>query len=233
MARLTIEEIFIPGKTCQIPAILISPAAPKGAALIIHGYGGNKEEQLGLGFRVADAGLGVCVMDLRGHGHHPLPLDTGVRDDIEAIIHYLRSFGTVIIIGHSVGGRLALLSSADYHIALSPPLRETFSIETQNRLKLVRSYRVHPPDTSVLFDLLKQTPIRDPMQYTGKNSLILFGERDMPEIISDCTTLMQTSGSVFCITGAFHNDIYLAEQAFECINTQIREWYPEKSGEIT
>ncbi|ACL16812.1 alpha/beta hydrolase [Methanosphaerula palustris] len=228
MARLTIEEIFVPGTTCRIPGILIRPAEPTGAAVIVHGYGGNKEEQLGLGFRVANAGLAACVIDLRGHGSHPLPLDAGMRDDTEEVIRYLRSFGKVVAIGHSVGGRLALLSSADYHIALSPPLRETFDEETRERLKLVRSYRVRPHDTAALFEVLRQLPIRDPVHYAGKNSLILYGERDMPEIIADCSALARAGGPVFCIPGAFHNDIYLAEEAMTTISDRIREWFPGK-----
>jgi dienelactone hydrolase len=46
--------------------VLIQPADPRGAAVIVHGgYGGNKEEQLGLGWRVAEAGLVAYVIDLR------------------------------------------------------------------------------------------------------------------------------------------------------------------------
>jgi dienelactone hydrolase len=41
----------------EIPAIMIEPAAPKGAAVVIHGYGGCKEEQLGMAWRIAEKGL--------------------------------------------------------------------------------------------------------------------------------------------------------------------------------
>lgn len=36
---------------------MIEPAAPKGAAVVIHGYGGCKEEQLGMAWRIAEKGL--------------------------------------------------------------------------------------------------------------------------------------------------------------------------------
>lgn len=89
--KLIIENVFISGETCRIPGILIRSAKPKDAAVIMHGYGGSKEEQLGLGFRVASAGLVTCIIDLRGHCSHPLPLDAGVKDDMETVIRYLHS----------------------------------------------------------------------------------------------------------------------------------------------
>jgi predicted alpha/beta-fold hydrolase len=69
--HMDIENRFLPGDGCKVPAILIQPEDPIGAAVIVHGYGGNKEEQLGLGWRVAEAGLVACVIDLRGHGGIP------------------------------------------------------------------------------------------------------------------------------------------------------------------
>jgi alpha-beta hydrolase superfamily lysophospholipase len=63
-----INNHFLPVDGYKITAILIQPEEPPGAAVIVHGYGGNKEEQLGLGRQVADAALVACVIDLRGHG---------------------------------------------------------------------------------------------------------------------------------------------------------------------
>jgi len=41
------------------PGILITPETSKGGVLVVHGYGGCKEEIVGLGVRVAALGLGL------------------------------------------------------------------------------------------------------------------------------------------------------------------------------
>jgi pimeloyl-ACP methyl ester carboxylesterase len=143
----------VPAEGYDIPAILIEPAHPRGAAVIMHGYGGNKEEQAGLGWVVALAGLVSLVIDLRGHGEHPLPLGGDIRDDAGAAIRFCRRFGKVTAIGHSLGGRLALTCDADYHIALSPSLSRTYGERTREMLQSLRSYRVHPPDLAPLLAL--------------------------------------------------------------------------------
>jgi alpha-beta hydrolase superfamily lysophospholipase len=116
-----IESMIIEGDNLQVPTIRIIPNDPIGAAVIVHGYGGSKEEQLGLAWRVAGSGLATYAIDLRGHGQHPLELDDAVKDDAELAIQYARSHGSVVAMGHSLGGRLALMSSADFAIGTSPP----------------------------------------------------------------------------------------------------------------
>lgn len=63
LERKTIEAVG-----CGIPAVILTPGAPRGAAVVVHGYGVNKEEILGLASRVAGWGLAVCALDLRGYG---------------------------------------------------------------------------------------------------------------------------------------------------------------------
>src|SRR2546425_12904265 len=43
-----------------------------------------------------------------------------IRDELEAGVRYLRRFGCVAAVGISLGGRLALMSSADCMAAISP-----------------------------------------------------------------------------------------------------------------
>jgi dienelactone hydrolase len=78
-----------------------------------------KRRMLGLAARVAERGLAACVFDIRGHGEHPAPLDAAMLEDLEAILTFLRRFGRVAAAGHSLGGRLALMSSADAVAAIS------------------------------------------------------------------------------------------------------------------
>jgi len=97
----------------EVPAYLLRPPSPAAGVAIAHGYGGCKEHMLGLAARVAERGLAACVFDIRGHGEHPAPLDAAMLEDLEAILTFLRRFGRVAVAGHSLGGRLALMSSAD------------------------------------------------------------------------------------------------------------------------
>ena len=221
---MDIERSFIPGDNFRIPAILIRPAHPVGAAVIMHGYGGNKEEQLGLGWRVAEAGLASCVIDLRGHGEHPLPLDPLAGDDTEAAIRFCRGFGKVTAIGHSLGGRLALLSTADHRIAISPSLSRTYGERTQEMLRTLRSYRVRPSDLATLFAVQECLPVWKPGLDTGSTT-ILYAGRDAPEIVAECTAMKTAGVRTVPVPGALHSDIFTHEQTFSIVQDQIRTWY--------
>ncbi|MGH7372459.1 MAG: alpha/beta hydrolase, partial [Candidatus Methylomirabilales bacterium] len=58
-----------------VPAYLFLPEAPRGGAAVVHGYGGCKEQMLGISARLAEEGWAALALDLRGHGEHPAPLD--------------------------------------------------------------------------------------------------------------------------------------------------------------
>ncbi len=122
MCSMAIIRESIQGNGFVVPGVQFIPSNAKNAVVIAHGYGGCKEEPLGLAWRVAESGLAVCSIDLRGHGEHALPMDEHIQDDIEAAIEHCRSYGKVTAIGHSLGGRLALISSADHAIGISPAL---------------------------------------------------------------------------------------------------------------
>lgn len=215
---------LIPGDVYHVPAILINPGHPRGAAIIVHGYGGNKEEQLGLGWRVAEAGLLACIIDLRGHGEHLLPLDVHVGSDVIAAIQHCQQYGKVTAIGHSLGGPLALISDADFHIAISPSLGRTYGARTQEMLMNLRSYRVRPSDLATLLMIQDLLPVWDNTCDTG-NTLLLFAERDAPEIFEGCSMLRNGGARTVEIPGAMHNDIFLIEQTFEVVRNQLVGWY--------
>ena len=217
---MDIEHYFLPGDGCKVPAILIKPVKPRGAAVIVHGYGGNKEEQLGLGWRVAEAGLVACVIDLRGHGEHSLPLDGEIGADLDAAIRFCRLFGKVVAIGHSFGGHLALLSKADYRIAISPSVNRPLSEHTQKTLKTRCSYRVRPSEFAVVRAIHEGLPIWDPT-HDNENTLILFAEWDIPEISSGCNELKNGGAHVVQVPKSTHSDIFLVEQTFADVRNDI------------
>ena len=221
---MDIEHYFLPGDGCMIPAILIKPADPRGAAVVVHGYGGNKEEQLGLGWQVAETGLLTCIIDLRGHGEHSIPLDREAGADLNAAINFCRLYGKVVAIGHSFGGHLALLSSADYCIAISPSVKRPLTEHTKSMLKKKRSYRVRPSDFEVVRLIHEGLPTWDPSKDNG-NTFILFAEWDLPEVSSGCNELKNKGVHVVQIPKSTHNNIFLVKQTFEDVRNYILECY--------
>lgn len=220
---MNIERLAIKSDGHEVPSVIISPPFPKGAAVLAHGYGGCKEELLGLAWRVAEQGLVACVIDLRGHGEHLLAMDTEFLVDMEAAIRHCRQYGRVVAIGHSLGGRLALLSSADFAIGISPPLDPHYCERTQELLQKVRSYRVKQGSTNALFEYLETLPSAKDTE-SGR-LLIIYGSRDVPEILDSCNELRASGANVVRIEEAKHGDTYLLEATFSSISAQLARWF--------
>jgi len=214
---MDIQRKFIQGNGYKIPSVFLTEYGPTGAVVIVHGYGGSKEEQMGLAWRVAEMGFAVFAIDLHGHGEHPLLLTEGVLDDVEAAIRLGRAFGKVAVIGHSLGGRLALLSSADLAIALSPAFSKTYSLQTHESMKK-RSYRVRESSPETVFELCEMLP---EWEQGDRPTLIIYGSRDIPEIVRSCEEQKSKGVPVTCIDRAMHSDIYLSETTFEAIGRQL------------
>ncbi len=207
----------------RVPSIKIIPRNHVGSAVVVHGYGGCKEEQLGLAWRIARSGLVTYAIDLRGHGQHPQSLDDDLSADIELTIQNAREFGKVVAIGHSLGGRLSLMSSADFAIGISPPLDSFYGARTEELLYKLRNYRVRTDSPRKVFDLLASIP--DWMDEEQHKSMIIYGSRDVPEIVASCDRLRSTKSNVLRIENALHSDTYLLEKTFESIADQLGEWF--------
>lgn len=206
-----------------MPSVIISPPEPRGGAVIAHGYGGCKEELLGLAWRVAEHGLAACTIDLPGHGEHTMTMDNEFLTDVEAAVRHCRRYGKVVAIGHSLGGRLALNSSADYAIGISPPIDPEYCARTQELLHKVRSYRVKEERSGAVFDYLKELPaLKD--DRSGR-TLIIYGSRDVPEIVDACNGLKAGGANVLRIEEARHGDTYQLESTFAAIADQLARWF--------
>lgn len=172
---------------------------------------------------MAEIGITTCVIDLRGHGENELHLDENVILDVETAIKYCRRLGKVVAIGHSLGGRLSLLSTADYIIGISPALNKTFGNETQETIKSLRGYRVQEVNQNILFETLNNLP---EWQFDGNRNIeIIVGSRDVPEIIATSNQLKEKGVSVTQIDKALHSDIFLQEVTFEKIINRLKEWF--------
>jgi hypothetical protein len=219
---MNINRNLIKNNGFNIPGIVIESANSLGIVIIIHGYGGSKEEQLGLGWRIAEAGFTSCLIDLPGHGENTDYFEGDIKLYIDSVIDFYKDKNKIVVIGHSLGGRLSLTSQADYVIGISPTNVQDFSNETKGFIKNIRSYRVHERDNEFLWRLHRELPQFD---LTGnKAALIIFGSRDVPEIVNSCKNLQQNSNIVFEINKVLHNDIYLNERVFEIIISQIKKW---------
>ncbi len=219
---MEIKNEIIQGDGFKVPCIQFTPSKSRGAALVVHGYGGSKEEQLGMALRVATVGITTCAIDLRGHGENQMPFDVKVLQDLEAALEYCRQFGKVAAVGHSIGGRLAFASSADYKVGISPALGREFRLETREKLRDRRYYRVKEPVFGTLFELMANLP---PENFEKQNSLIVYALRDMPDILARCRELESQGFPAVQIEGALHNDIYTLEATFEAVVGKLREWF--------
>lgn len=224
---MDIKRELIEGEGFEVPCIQFTPSKSRGASVIVPGYGGSKEEQLGLAWRVALKGITTCAIDIRGHGENSNSLDGNILTDLEVVISYCRHFGKVAAIGHSLGGRLALVSSADYAVGISPALGSIYSSETQNALKWRRDYRVKADSSDLIFDVFAGLPVWHPEDDRKliDHKLIVYGSRDMPDIMASCKELESKGLSVIQIDGALHNDIYNLEATFEVVTGKIGEWF--------
>jgi alpha-beta hydrolase superfamily lysophospholipase len=214
--------LLVQEKEKTIQAVKIVPLKPAGSVVLVHGYGGCKEEELGLAWRIAETGLVVCAIDLCGHGENLSVLHKDMLEELEIAIEHCRQYGKVAAIGHSLGERLSLLSSADYAIGISPALNARYSDTTCDRLETIRSYRVRESSFNSFIKIMGQLPVWHPN--TFQPTLIIFGTRDVPEIVQDCRKLQTQGFNVKEIDAAFHNDIYLHEETFRAINKQLKLW---------
>lgn len=178
----------------RVPAYLIAPPRATAGAVLAHGYGGCKEQMLGLAARLADSGFSALCLDLRGHGEHPAPLGSGLLLDIEAGIARLRSTGRTIAIGHSLGGRLVLMSSADVLVAISPALPSRPSEEGRQMLTHFGSTAVRAASPTQILQLLQEL---GPVPSISRPSLLIRAKGDIPSLIDGITALARSqSGAI-------------------------------------
>lgn len=223
--NLNIERQIIKGDGFEVPSIVLTPDDFKGVVIIVPGYGGSKEEELELSYRVAEVGFKTFAIDFRGHGENTLGFDENIILDLETSIEYCKNFGTVVVIGHSLGGRIALTSSADYAIGISPAFSTTFSDDTMNLLMNARDYRVRQKSKGIIKKVIKEISVFD-FKDDDKRAII-YGSRDIPEIVSMCKNYKARAknSSIIEIYNALHSDICTLEDTFQNITKQLREFF--------
>lgn len=225
---MNIKRQVIKGDGFEVPSIVLTPDNFKGLAIVVPGYGGSKEEELGLAYRVAEIGFKTFAIDFRGHGENSSYFDENIILDLETLIKYCRTLGVVVAIGHSLGGRIALTSSADYAIGISPALNTTFSEETMRILMNARDYRVRQKSEGTIKRVVKEISVFD---FTDDaKRAIIYGSRDILEIVSICKKYKAKAenSSVIEINNALHSDICTVEDTFQSVTKQLRQFLREE-----
>lgn len=169
-----------------VPAYLLTPPRVIAGAVLAHAYGGCKEQMLGVAAGLADAGFAALCPDLRGHGEHPAPLGPGLLLDLEAGLARLRALGRTVAIGHSLGGRLALMSTADVAVAISPAIPSRPSEEGRQMLLHFGSTAVRSASPNQILQLLQEM---GPVPASGRPKLLIRAKGDIPSLIEGITAL--------------------------------------------
>jgi dienelactone hydrolase len=169
-----------------IPGFLFSPASPRGGAVVCHGYGGSKDQMLGIAAAVAEKGTAALAIDLCGHGENKAPIGPAMREEVEAAVAFVRRFGKTAAIGHSLGGRLALMSSADVMVAMSPSVMMQMSPQGKWMFENLPSPGVREPYTGYVLELLEKL---GPVPSHGRPCLLLYSERDIQTLLDGATGL--------------------------------------------
>ncbi len=221
--NMRLHRLTINGETLSIPAVILQHERPRGQAVIVHGYGGCKEEALGLAWRIAEWGFDAVAIDLRGHGENPPPYDEGILEDVEAAVRQRKAVGRVVAVGHSLGGRLCLLSGADYKIGISPALMTTHSESTRKLINAIRGHRVREIRPGINFDTLESLPAWDAAD--RERALLICCTRDVPEIGVTCTEMEAKGVRVERVEDASHGDVFLNEKTFAVMRRQLDAWF--------
>jgi dienelactone hydrolase len=207
----------------SVACTAITPSAPSGAVVLVHGYGGCKDEMLGLAVRAGELDLAAYAIDLRGHGASAVSLDTGLADDVETAIAYARHHGKVTAVGHSLGGRLALVSSADFALGISPAFASKYGPKTRAILGSVRDGRVRQAYPGVVFAALGELPPFEPRP--ERPARLLYGSRDLPEVSGACRGWAERGVPAVEIANALHSDICFLERTFDEVARTLATWF--------
>lgn len=170
-----------------IPGFLFKPAMPRGGVVVCHGYGGSKEHMLGLAASIAEKGPAALAIDLCGHGENRTPIGPEMRGELEAAVAFIRRFGKAGAIGHSLGGRLALMSSADVMVAMSPSVMVQMSPQGKWMFENLPSPGVREPYSGYVLELLEKL---GPVPPHGHPCLLLYSERDIQPLLDGAAGLM-------------------------------------------
>jgi len=186
---MNFERVDVGAPGSPIPGFFLSMEAVQGGVLLLHPYSGGKEHMLGIAAFLAEAGWAALSVDLCGHGENHAPLGPGMKNEVERALAWLRRFGPTAAAGVSLGGRLALMSSADLMVAISPAVITAMSPQGKWMFENFPSPAVREPYPGYVIQLLDEL---GPVLTHRRPCLILYAERDIPAILDGAAGLKTT-----------------------------------------
>jgi dienelactone hydrolase len=175
-----VTDLFAPDGHV-IPAYIFSPDnSSRGGVVVCPGYGGTKEHVLALAAALAEKGLAALSIDLCGHGQNMAPIGPEMLGEFDAAVRYMRRFGPTGATGISLGGRLALMSSADCMVAISPAVAAKVSPQGKWMFENFPSPTVREPYSGYVLELLDAL---GPVPHHDRPCLLLYAERDLPSLL--------------------------------------------------
>ena len=193
-----------------IPAYLLTPDftadSACGGAVLIPPYGAAKEHMLGIAVKLGEAGIAALAIDLCGHGENHAAIGPAMRDEVESALRYVRRFGPAAALGISLGGRLALMSSADCMVAISPSVVAAVSPQGKWMFENFPSPAVREPYPGYVLELLD---ILGPVAPHDRPCLLLYAERDIPAILEGAKGLKASlsKSELRYVTGNLHAEV--------------------------
>lgn len=190
----------------NIPAYLLVPDSAQGGAVLIPPYGGTKEHMLGIAVTLGESGIATLAIDLCGHGENRTAIGPVMRDEVESAIRYVRRFGPAAALGISLGGRLALMSSADCMVAISPSVVAAISPQGKWMFETFPSPTVREPYAGYVVELLEAL---GPVAPHDRPCLLLYAERDIPAILQGAQGLKTSlsKSEVRYVTNYLHAEV--------------------------
>jgi dienelactone hydrolase len=190
----------------NIPAYLLVPESAQGGAVLIPPYGGTKEHMLGIAVSLGEAGIATLAIDLCGHGENRSAIGPVMRDEVESAIRHVRRFGPAAALGISLGGRLALMSSADCMVAISPSVVAAISPQGKWMFETFPSPTVREPYAGYVVELLDAL---GPVAPHDRPCLLLYAERDIPAILQGAQGLKASlsKSEVRHVTNYLHAEV--------------------------
>src|SRR3989449_7678765 len=185
---MNLERITILAATDghNIPAYLFTPDSARGGAALIPPYGSTKEHMLGIAATLGEVGIAALSIDLCGHGENRTAIGPVMRDEVESAVRYMRRFGRAAAVGISLGGRLALMSSADCMVAVSPAVVAEISPQGKWMFENFPSPSVREPYSGYVIELLDAL---GPVPSHDRPCLLLYAERDIQAILEGAAGL--------------------------------------------
>jgi hypothetical protein len=183
-----VNDLFAP-EGHSIPGLLLTPELPRGGAVLIAPYGAAKEAMLGLAIAIAEKGMATLSIDICGHGENYAAIGPGMLGEVNSAVAYVSRFGRTAATGVSIGGRLALMSSADAIVAISPSVISQMSPQGKWMFENLPSPGVREPYSGYVIELLQKL---GPVPAHDRPCLLLYAERDIPAILDGAAGLKQT-----------------------------------------